>query len=257
VLVWATPLQKSPLKKVSAKDIDSRIFNGTRAGVGQFPWQAALYVHAEPPLFCSGSIISEEWILTAAQCLVGAESATVLAGFMDLSNQGQVIAQVAESSEVILHQDYDPDAFDNDIALIKLQTPLTFNVDVVPIALAEDFLENGIDVRVSGWGASSDADSSLSRFLSYVDLVAIRNSDCIAIYGNVIVDSMVCAQARAMLKGACLGDGGSPLVVNADISPVLVGLVNFISPNGCESGYPTGFTRIASYRNWIRDNSGV
>jgi hypothetical protein len=84
VLVWATPLQKSPLKKVSLKDIgkfflsksfhlkgvlDSRIINGQQAGLAQFPWQAALFVSSY--FVCSGSIISEEWILTAAQCIDG------------------------------------------------------------------------------------------------------------------------------------------------------------------------------------------
>jgi secreted trypsin-like serine protease len=53
------------------------------------------------------------------------------------------------------------------------------------------------------------------------------------------------------------GDGGSPLVIDAGISPVLVGLVSFISTDGCESGHPTGFTRTAAYRDWIRTNSGV
>jgi secreted trypsin-like serine protease len=69
VLVWATPLQKSPLIKVSVKDIDSRIINGYQAGLAQFPWQATLFVSSH--FVCSGSIISEEWILTAAQCIDG------------------------------------------------------------------------------------------------------------------------------------------------------------------------------------------
>jgi hypothetical protein len=44
----------------------------------------------------------------------------------------------------------------------------------------------------------------VSEFLSYVDLVTIRNSECIAVYGNTIVDSIVCAQsATALLKSVC------------------------------------------------------
>jgi hypothetical protein len=86
VLVWATPLQKSsPLNKVPTKDIgkvfslksfnlkwhivDSRIINGDLAGLGQFPWQAALYANSY--FRCSGSIISEQWILTSASCIYG------------------------------------------------------------------------------------------------------------------------------------------------------------------------------------------
>jgi secreted trypsin-like serine protease len=254
VLVWATPLQKSLLKEVSVKDIDSRILNGAQAALGQFPWEAALYVNiGTTTYFCSGNIISEEWILTVAQCIIGADSIDVLAGLIDLNGSGTV----ARGTEIVLHGDYDPDAFNNDIGLIKLSTPITFNVNVAPIALAETLLEDGIDVRVSGWGATSDV-GGVSEFLSYVDLVTIRNSECIAVYGNTIVDSIVCAQsATALLKSVCKGDGGSPLVIDAGISPVLVGLVSFISTDGCESGHPTGFTRTAAYRDWIRTNSGV
>jgi secreted trypsin-like serine protease len=129
-------------------------------------------------------------------------------------------------------------------------------VNLHPIGLAETLLEDGIDVTVSGWGALSDV-GDVTEFLNYVDLVTIRNSECMAVYGNVIVDSIVCAQsATDVLKSVCYGDGGSPLVIDADTSPVLVGLVSFISTDGCESGHPSGFTRVAAYRSWIRTYIG-
>jgi secreted trypsin-like serine protease len=254
VLVWATPLQKSLLKEVSLKDIDSRILNGAQAALGQFPWETALHVRiGNATYLCSGSIISEEWILTAAQCLDEADSVDVLAGLIDLNGSGTV----ARGSVKVVHEDYDSNALNNDIGLIKLTTPLTFNVNVAPIALAETLLEDGIDVTVAGWGAVSNVGDG-SEFLNYVDLVTIRNSECIAVYGNVIVDSIVCAQSgSAVLKSVCYGDGGSPLVIDAGTNPVQVGLVSFISTDGCESGHPSGFTRVAAYRSWIRTNSGV
>uniref|UniRef100_UPI0038B3B935 trypsin-like serine protease n=1 Tax=Staphylococcus aureus TaxID=1280 RepID=UPI0038B3B935 len=55
-----------------------------------------------------------------------------------------------------VHPEYDPLTLINDIGLIKLSTPITFNVNVAPIALAETLLEDGIDVRVSGGGATRD-----------------------------------------------------------------------------------------------------
>jgi secreted trypsin-like serine protease len=251
VLVWATPLQKSPLKKVSVKDIDSRIINGDQAGLAQFPWQAALFIGSY--FVCSGSIISEEWILTAAQCIEGTSTVTVLAGIVDLNGTGAVV----QSSELILHKDYDPYNFINDIGLVQLSTPLTFTRYLAPIALADNLLEDGLDVTVSGWGATvSDGDES--QLLLYADLVTIRNSECTAIYGNTILDSIVCAESgTAVLKNICTGDGGAALVLDVETDPVHVGLVSFFGGGSCESGYPSGSTRTASFRIWIRDETGV
>jgi hypothetical protein len=61
---------------------------------------------------------------------------------------------VVQSSELILHKDYDPYNFINDIGLVQLSTPLTFTRYLAPIALADNLLEDGLDVTVSGWGAT-------------------------------------------------------------------------------------------------------
>jgi secreted trypsin-like serine protease len=142
VLVWATPLEKSPLKEVPTKDIDSRISNGDLGGLGQFPWQAALYADSGSTTHfrCSGSIISEQWILTSASCIYGYDTFTVLVGVVDLNGSGVL----AQSSEIISHYDYDPNNFlYYNIGLVQLSTLLIFNRYVAAITLAEKFIERG------------------------------------------------------------------------------------------------------------------
>jgi secreted trypsin-like serine protease len=252
VLVWATPLQKSPLGKISTKDIDPRIVNGIRAVQGQFPWQASLLVTIGAGLkYCSGSIISEEWILTSAHCLNDMDYVTVSAGSIDTSSDVLV-----RSSKLIIHKDYNTGDKKYDIGLIKVMTPFTFNANLSAITLGETLLEDGVNVTLSGWGARGDIGTK--SYLSYVDLVTIRNSECAAKYEKILEDSIVCAESgTSIVKNPCNGDGGAPLVVNADTNPVQVGLVSFITIDGCESGHPATFTRVASFTNWIRDETGL
>ncbi|RZC39284.1 Trypsin domain containing protein, partial [Asbolus verrucosus] len=47
-----------------------RVIGGDIARAGQFPWQAAIYKDTdEGRYFCGGALISDQWILTAAQCV--------------------------------------------------------------------------------------------------------------------------------------------------------------------------------------------
>lgn len=53
------------------------------------------------------------------------------------------------------------------------------------------------------------------------------------------------------------GDSGGALVINNGNSYTQIGVVSFVSSNGCASGYPSGYVRVTSYLSWLSANAGV
>lgn len=102
----------------------ARIVGGEEASKGTWGWTVSLSFNDGVNL-CGGSIISSLWIITAAHCLdnISPSDIIVYAG----SNTVWSGTQTRLVSKIIVHSQYNPDTFVNDIGLLKLTTPLDMN----------------------------------------------------------------------------------------------------------------------------------
>lgn len=99
-------------------------------------WPSLVGIYRDGEFHCGGNIINEIWILTAAHCLEGFDrhyyeiEAGVLRRF-SFSPMGQNKKAV----KIFIHPNYNPDVIDNDVGLMKLDSPLKFNRWVRPSCL--------------------------------------------------------------------------------------------------------------------------
>uniref|UniRef100_A0A1I8MLV8 Peptidase S1 domain-containing protein n=1 Tax=Musca domestica TaxID=7370 RepID=A0A1I8MLV8_MUSDO len=226
---------------------DSRIVGGTDAEVGQFPHQVSLQ-REDGSHTCGGSIISEKYILTAAHCVVvgnGVEPYPpqyfqVRVG----SIQSMVGGLLLKLKRIIVNKTYGN--FLNDVALLELETPLTFTDYIKPIEMADEDVPTGSDVIISGWGRLYTG-GPIPQRLQWNTVKALTTEEC----GTAInwgYDSLICL-AHPANNGACNGDSGGPATYNGK----LVGVAGFVV-GGCGSSNPDGYAKVAHHKDWIVEN---
>lgn len=150
-----------------AKNLSPKIVGGHIAAKNQFPHQIAIMYGGS--LRCGGSIYNENWVITAAHCV--ANNLVILAGTNTLTDGGEARKVI----KAIPHEDYGN--FMNDIALLRLEKPLTFDKSIQPIELLTEEVPVGGEVIISGWGKTSNIGSPSDQ-LKFNTLEATSSEEC-------------------------------------------------------------------------------
>ncbi|XP_057695061.1 mannan-binding lectin serine protease 1 isoform X1 [Corythoichthys intestinalis] len=253
-----------------------RVVGGRAAEPGNFPWQVLLSVEDSSRVpserrFGSGALLSDAWVLSAAHVLssrrrrVGAvpvdpRHVKVLAGVVDKREAGGLSV-----TRVVLHPDFRPSDFDNDIALVRLSVRVALAAAVRPICLPPpqqgDAPAAPPDTlgAVAGWGASGTA--AASDLLRFARLPVVPQDECRASYaarpggGYNVTDNMFCAGFYEGGRDTCPGDSGGAFAVPDPVTGrwAALGLVSWAGPEECGARRVYGvYTRVDRYLEWIR-----
>lgn len=243
---------------LSSAAVDPKIVNGEIAPINKYNWFSVV---ASENYLCGGSLISSEWILTAAHCVIentSSPSAFDIGKYcVDEDNCGQPMGRIRVSKRVV-HPNFDDYYLDNDFALIKLSSPS----NITPVQIDDgsvspsypNFQPNlwaiGMGTTYFGGGVGS-----LPSALQHVELKYISNASCKNEYGYDPVDitsNMMCAAdfENGNAQDSCSGDSGGPLYDSEN--NVLVGVVSW-GYKCAEANYPGVYSRISAQIDWIKE----
>ncbi|NXC91429.1 GRAB protein, partial [Cercotrichas coryphoeus] len=197
--------------------------------------------------FCGGFLIRPDAVLSAAHCAAKkGVNITVTLGAHNIRVQEQSQQRIPVARWVI-HPNYTPVGFKNDIVLLKLKTKakINKNVQLISIPRSNESVTAGTKCRVAGWGWMS-VSGHPSNVMMEVELKVQNEEPCQQLFRYYFHRwSMICVGDQNSAKTTYKGDSGGPLVCNQKAH----GIVSY-GHKFCL--FPTVFTRISYFEPWIR-----
>ncbi|XP_053684003.1 CLIP domain-containing serine protease B4-like [Sabethes cyaneus] len=269
---------KLPRPGVCGVNLADRIIGGQKTALNAYPWTVLLI--AQPTngnsqsYSCGGSLISDQYVLTAAHCFrelpPGFNITKVRLGEWDLLSEEDCVDGVCADKPIdidvgsaAIHEDYDSVDIHNDIALIKLSRKVSYTDFISPVCLPLSISNNEPDssknFTVVGWGATERGQERPgvfgNRYKLEVVVPGVDLDECKKTYPRLI-DSELCAGGE-LLKDSCSGDSGGCLAAHEDDGYwYQYGVVSY--GRGCgRRDTPGVYARVTSFLSWIDNHMEV
>ncbi|MDD1784203.1 serine protease [Enterovibrio sp. ZSDZ35] len=253
-----------------ATNIQPTIVGGNEIPISNAPWQVYVQgTNGASSVACGGTIIADNYVLTAAHCLYGFDSYSysVYAGsaYWPTGSKHEVTAS-------FLHEDYNDETLANDIALLKISGTLPLTASAIKLVDednqiafdTEASLGQQDNLYVTGWGTTTQDRQNATFNLMGTPMTGVADSVCVwntddgINYSQTRADMTICAN-NDEVKGVCTGDSGGPLTwqdpshaSDTDSGIRLIGVVSYTWAGECANTlYPDGFAEVSHYLSWI------
>ncbi|XP_033644049.1 neurotrypsin-like [Asterias rubens] len=254
--------------------IAKRVVLGHASKAG-WPWLVQLTQLDGTQPYCGGTLLNEDFVLTAAHCFDRHEPNEVFVTLGDKDRSKEDGTEQRFRIEcVYIHEAYIPKGdYKDDVALVRLKTGgrkmVKMNPAVQPACLppqrlpkAQDLFGPGDECFVVGWGFTDPLtyfNSKHPTVLHQARLPILSPKDCRDAYGALYTDNMICAghMTGEHRTDACKGDSGGPLLCRSKEDQWVVwGIVswghNYFCNGSPDKPIPTVYTKVEEYLPWIR-----
>ncbi|XP_060109120.1 chymotrypsin-like elastase family member 1 [Heteronotia binoei] len=238
---------------------NGRVVGGFETQRNSWPSQISLQYYSGGGWYhtCGGTLLKQNWVMTAAHCVDRNMNFRVVAGDHNLYQQ-EGTEQYLSVGRIFVHPYWNSNnvAAGYDIALLRLSQNAVLNnyVQLGSLPQAGQILPNNNPCYITGWG-KTQTNGQLASVLQQASLPVVSYATCStsAYWGSTVKDTMVCAGGDGTRAG-CQGDSGGPLNCLVNGRYYVHGVTSFVSSSGCNVyRKPTVFTRVSAYISWINN----
>ncbi|XP_072938098.1 venom protease-like isoform X2 [Epargyreus clarus] len=261
------------------------IFGGRPANAGEFPHMGAVGWKSKDPkkawsFKCGSTLISEKFVLTAGHCthlslrlandIADPIPKIIRLGVENIEEDafnvnGDPVDKII--SRIIVNPKFAPPKRYNDIALMELESKVTFDLNLIPACLwsRHDTTPLGNKVALTGWGYTENGHLSDALQVAYVDILDSQQCDGLlnkkrSRHWQGFAYHQICAGNLLGGVDTCQGDSGGPVQVKIDRgndTEANLHMVIAVTSFGIKCGkkdLPGVYTRVSSFIRWIENN---
>uniref|UniRef100_A0A194ARU6 Serine proteinase 5 n=1 Tax=Sistrurus miliarius barbouri TaxID=8759 RepID=A0A194ARU6_SISMB len=225
------------------------VIGGDECNRNEHRFLVALYEYWSKTFLCGGTLLNEEWVLTAKHC--NRRHMSIYLGVHDQSVQSANEQSRYPKEKYFFNCSNNFTKWDKDIMLIRLDSPVSNNEHIAPLSLPSSPPIVGSVCRVMGWGTTTSPEETLPDVPQCANINLFDYEVCRAAHPQLGLPATSRTLCAGVLEGGidtCHRDSGGPLICNGQFQGIV-----FSGPDPCaQPNKPALYTKVFDHLDWIQ-----